>query len=95
MTAPALPLRPTSTCRACGAPIAFRQLPSGSWQPLDPETGEVHFATCSARVRPNHPDHVCIKCGSLNVEQTPGVGPHYAGLRCLDCGGYRWLRRPQ
>src|SRR5262245_61843028 len=36
-------------CRDCGAPIAFETTAYGRLRPIDPETGEVHFATCPAR----------------------------------------------
>ncbi len=80
-------------CKACNAPIRFRKTASGKWEPLDPD-GSSHFANCPARKRKNYPDSVCISCGSLNVERGPGVGPHYAKLRCLDCNNFRWLPRP-
>jgi hypothetical protein len=83
-----------SRCRDCGAPINWRETPSGRYQPIDPETGEVHFVTCSARPKRNLPVDVCLKCGSRNVEQGPGAGPHYARLRCLSCQYLRWLPWP-
>jgi len=80
-------------CRTCNAPLRFRKLPSGKWEPLDPDGGS-HFATCPGRKRNKYSPHVCIACGSTNVEQGPGTGPHHAKLRCLDCNNFRWLPRP-
>lgn len=91
---PAQAVPATSKCRQCGQPIGFRQLPSGKWQPIDVETGEVHFATCPARVRPPAPpENVCTSCGSLSVTRLPGSGPHHGAIRCNDCGAHRWLRK--
>jgi hypothetical protein len=71
--APPQPAAPTADCRRCGSPIAFRLTPPGRWQPIDPE-GEVHFATCTAKQRPQLPDDVCLSCGSLDVARGPGKG---------------------
>jgi len=83
-----------ATCRECGARISFRLTANGKKQPIDEATGEVHFAVCPARQKEPLPDHVCLKCGSLNVERLPGSWPHYGALKCRDCGARRWLRRP-
>ena len=86
-----------TTCKQCGAEIDFRETPNGKLQPVNPDTGEVHFATCSARLKsrpPAVPDHICASCGSLNTERLPGVGMHFGAVRCLDCRAHRWLRRP-
>lgn len=82
-------------CRQCGATITFRETPSGKLQPVDPTTGVVHFATCAVRKPPPAPDDQCHVCGSHNVERRAGTAMHYAGLSCLDCGQFRWLRRPE
>lgn len=37
--------------------------------------------------------HICRVCGSIRTVQTAGKGPHAAGLRCLDCGAFRWLKK--
>jgi hypothetical protein len=92
----------SSVCRDCGAPITFRQTKAGKWQPIDVMTGEVHFAVCSAKTRSTPRKgssglvrtDVCYKCGSLDVIQVPGSGPHWGALRCNDCGAHRWLGKP-
>jgi len=83
----------STACRECGAPIEFQLTQAGKWQPLNPD-GSVHFATCAARPKNNYPRDVCIACGSTNVEEGPGAGPHYARLRCLACQSLRWLPHP-
>lgn len=93
MTNLTLPHSSRSTCRQCGQPIRWRETPNGKMQPIN-EDGEIHFATCPKRERKKLPDNVCTSCGSFNVERGPGVGPHYAKLRCLDCQAFRWLPRP-
>lgn len=85
----------TAACRACGNPIAFRLLPSGRYQPLDPETGEVHFSTCPARLRPQLPTDTCLRCGSSDIRREAGTGQHYAAIRCIACGAHRWLPKPR
>lgn len=85
-------------CRACGEAIRFEPTASGKLQPISVKTGVSHFADCPEAARfkkPAPPDHLCAACGSDHVEREPGRGPHYGALRCLDCGAFRWLRRPQ
>jgi DNA-directed RNA polymerase subunit RPC12/RpoP len=85
-----------SACRNCGAPIDWRETSNGRLQPIDPDTGEVHFATCAARpAKPALPSHVCLKCGSLDLEHLPGVAMHHGAIRCRDCGAHRWLPKPR
>lgn len=88
-------IRATSTCRQCGAPIAFRELPNGKWQPLDPDTGTIHFATCPRRKRLTIPDDQCHVCGATQTTRRAGTTVHYAGLTCLAWGAFRWLPRPR
>lgn len=75
--------------------MEFRELPSGKLAPFDPATGEIHFAVCRRRKPPPAPDDTCHRCGSKNVARRPGTALHYAGLSCLDCGQFRWLRKPE
>ena len=83
-----------SVCRDCGAPLQWELTTGGKYRPLNPD-GSLHFLSCSALPpKPMLPDHVCLSCGSLDVVQEPGRGPHYAGLRCNDCRAFRWLRKP-
>lgn len=92
------PLPTVARCRRCGAPIAFRETANGRLQPVDPDTGAVHFATCSARppAKTAHlRDDACLRCGSLNTERRPGTALHFAGLKCSDCGAFRWLPKPR
>ena len=85
---------PSSTCRNCRAPIRWRETPNGKWQPIVGD-GTLLFLSCPERPsRPRLPDDQCIACGSTNVEQGPGAGPHFARLRCLDCQSLRWLPHP-
>lgn len=84
-------------CRACGEAIRFEATASGKLQPISIKTGVSHFADCPQADRfkkPAVPENLCV-CGSDNVEREPGKGPHWGGLRCLDCGAFRWLRKPQ
>lgn len=38
----------------------------------------------------------CPRCGSEQAVQVPGTGPHYAGLRCLNCDRFiKWLKAPK
>lgn len=86
-----------ASCRACGRSIRFEETASGKLQPISVSTGASHFADCPEAARfkkPAPPDNACA-CGSENVEREPGRGPHWGGLRCLDCGAFRWLRKPQ
>jgi hypothetical protein len=82
-------------CRGCGAAVTFVLTKNGKHMPINPD-GVSHFATC-AQVkqsrRPALPKGICHACGSANVLQSPAAGPHAAGLRCLDCRGFRWLRK--
>ena len=89
-----MPTKPSTLCRNCGQPIRFRELQSGKFLPID-EDGGNHFLTCPSRPKRNLPRDVCISCGSTNVEEGPGAGPHYARLRCLDCQSLRWLPKPE
>lgn len=84
-------------CRACNAEITFTETVNGKMMPTNAD-GVSHFATCTARLKnrpPAPPDNECASCHSDNVEREPGRGPHFGGLRCHDCGAFRWLRRPQ
>lgn len=82
-------------CRQCGQRIVFRQTASGRYQPIAPDTQEVHFATCPQRRRLEVPGTECHRCHSTNVEQGPGTATHHASLRCRDCGQFRWLPKPR
>lgn len=83
-------------CRDCQAPIEFRETPAGRLQPVNAD-GTVHFGSCSVRRanRPTYPEDLCMRCESHNTQRGPGVGQHYASLRCNECGAFRWLRRPE
>ena len=85
---------PQSTCKHCDASIRWRELPSGKWLPINGD-GSNHFTTCEARPRKVLPTDRCHVCGSKNVDQGPGAGPHFARLRCLDCQSLRWLPWPE
>lgn len=38
----------------------------------------------------------CPSCGATQGRQTAGVGPHFAGLRCVNCDRFiKWLPRPE
>lgn len=38
----------------------------------------------------------CPSCGTTQVIQTAGTGPHYAGLRCASCNRFvKWLAKPK
>jgi hypothetical protein len=81
-------------CRGCGAAVTFVLTKNGKHMPTDPD-GKSHFASCpqvKTSRRPALPKDTCHTCGSRNVLQAPGMGPHAAGLRCLDCRVFRWLR---
>lgn len=85
-------------CRSCDAEIRFEPTAKGKLMPVSLATGESHFADCPTAAKhrkPALPDNICAACGSDNVERSPGVGPHFGGLRCHDCNAFRWLRRPQ
>ncbi len=85
-------------CRACGETIRFESTKNGRLQPVSIKTGVSHFADCPQAERfkkPAVPENQCASCGSDHVEREPGRGPHFGALRCLDCGAFRWLRRPQ
>lgn len=87
----------TSACRDCGQPIGFDLTGNGRWLPTNAD-GSPHPATCRKRLEnraPEAPHNLCASCGSDNVERSPGVGPHFGGLRCHDCNAFRWLRKPQ
>jgi hypothetical protein len=37
----------------------------------------------------------CPRCGGTATRQGPGTGPHFASLRCAQCGRFlRWIPRP-
>lgn len=87
-----------ANCRSCGAAIRFEPTSKGRLMPVSITTGESHFIDCPNAERhrkPVVPDNLCAACGSDNVEREPGRGPHFGALRCHDCGGFRWLRKPQ
>jgi hypothetical protein len=87
-----------AACRACGEAIRFESTANGKLQPISIKTGVSHFADCPQAERFKKraiPENLCGACGSDHVEREPGTGQHFAGLRCLDCGSHRWLRRPQ
>lgn len=83
-----------SECRRCSQTLRWRELPNGRWLPLDAD-GANHFTTCTARPKRDLPRDACVACGSTNVEEGPGAGPHFARLRCLDCQSLRWLPWPK
>lgn len=83
-------------CRDCGVEIGFLPTPRGKWQAVDKDGGP-HAASCSKRLAnrpPAPPENECASCHSDNVEREPGKGPHFGGLRCHECGAFRWLRKP-
>lgn len=86
----------SARCRACRAEISFAPTSTGKLMPVDAD-GTSHFATCPQADRFRKPapaQDVCLGCGSKNVEQLPGQGPHYGAIKCRECGQHRWLRRP-
>lgn len=82
-----------TTCKKCGTLIDFRRTSAGNLQPVDADGGDVHFATCGARVRRELPENCCHRCGSTSVVRGPGTETYYASLRCEDCRTFRWLPR--
>lgn len=38
----------------------------------------------------------CRSCGATEAIEIPGSGPHYAGLKCSNCGRWiKWLGKPK
>lgn len=75
--------------------MTFVLTKNGKRMPTDPD-GTSHFATCPQARRfrqPAVPKDTCHACGSNNVLQLDGWGPHAGAVRCLDCRAHRWLRK--
>lgn len=85
---------PPPVCRYCFVPVLFAVLDSGRKVPINPD-GSRHALSCPAgKGAERPPDDICLKCRSSQVRRLPGKGSHWAGLRCLMCGAFRNLRRP-
>lgn len=58
-----------------------------------PQARSLHSLLQKERLLVNKP---CPSCGSIQAIQVSGVGPHYAGLRCVNCNRFiKWLPKPK
>lgn len=61
-----------ATCKKCGSAIDFRMTDAGKWQPIDPETGEVHYGECKRIALGEKPNYFA---GAAKMQDMPQFHP--------------------
>jgi hypothetical protein len=61
---------------------------------LSPLPGQGTFPFVEPPESSGEPGAPCVACDGPTII-TPGVGPHYAKIKCTKCGSWGWLPKPR